>query len=255
MSKWQHLPATMSLVIVTVVCGCRSIESRLIDSDPRTGRLAEAKLQGYPITLKVPTHLRITLYRNHFVEELSNGGLQVVTYQKEPLTTVTYSSQLLETEKIFTVDHRRPAAGQLQYGVNFTEDQYIDSVSSAATEDAIRQSSLALARAATLLRSGSVNPRSESDATRGLSGGAFKSIANDSSTQKRRPEPEELRIGTRSLQPDTAVDSAAGSREPGKPRPEVAIESVIATRIFEVDSPTLELDISAFLVQALPSGN
>ncbi len=254
MGTWQRLQGAMVLVIVAALCGCRSIESRLIDADPRTGRLAEAKLQGYPITLKVPTHLRITLYRNHFIEESRDGGVQVVTYANEPLTTISYASQLLETEKVFTVDHLRPAAGQLHYGINFTADQYIDKVSSAATEDAIRQSSLAMARAATLLRSGSVNPRSQADRTRVLSAGAFKSIASEAVSQQPGVEPSALRIGTRSLPLNSKGDGRNVDEHHAVGQSNTAIESVIATCIFAVDSPTFELDISEFLVQSLPAG-
>lgn len=234
-----------SLLLTIGLSGCKSIQSTFLERNPLSGGTDCIDLDGYPITLKVPTHLRLTLYETTFLEEkpkvgIEANGWEVVTVNGTPLTTTTFTTQLIETEKIFTVDHKRPCAGQNKYGVNFTDDQYIDQMSSALTDDAIRQSGIAVSRAITLLSGRNVEARTSDDATRTLGANAFTSIYGEALTKKVRPTPERMREGTTELPAETA-----GSLETH------SIDNALATEIFETDDPEYELKISDFLRRSL----
>ena len=231
-----------SLLLSLSISGCKSIQTTLLDRHAPSGGTECIDLDGYPITLKIPTHLRLTLYETTFLEEKPKvgtevNGWEIVTVNGTALTTMTFSTQLIETEKIFTLDHKRPCAGQNKYGVNFTDDQYIDQMSSGLTDDAIRQSGIALSRAVTLLAGRNVQARTPDEATRTLASGAFTSIYTDALSKKTRPVPEAMRIGSTELGDSTLKTQS--------------ISNVLATEIFETDDPEFELRVSDFLRKSL----
>lgn len=234
-----------SLLLSIGLAGCKSIQTTFLERNPLSGGTDRIDLEGYPITLKVPTHLRLTLYETTFLEEKPKAGpaangWEVVTVNGTPLTTMTFTTQLIETEKIFTIDHKRPCAGQNKYGVNFTDDQYIDQMSSALTDDAIRQSGIAVSRAVTLLSGRNVQARTDAEATRTLGDKAFTSIYGEALTKNVRPTPERMREGTTELTAATAAGPKTHS-----------IDNALATEIFETDDPEYELKISDFLRRSL----
>lgn len=223
-----------SLLLSIGMAGCRSIESTFIQRNPFTNEIAGTSLDGYPITLKVPTHVRVTLYQNHFLTGTADSWQLIqVEGASGPLSAVSFSTQLVETEKIFTIDHKRPLAGQIQYGVNFTEDQYIDEFSEAATEDALRQSTIAMARTIDILQGGSPGARTDAQRTRTLkdAGLTFDSLYDSTAAPKPRLAPTEAFVG--GFDPDTV---------PGDP-----VSSVLATDLFEIEDPEFDLKVASFL--------
>jgi hypothetical protein len=238
------------LLLLAGLVGCRSIESTFIDREPTTNQVVQTELDGYPITLKVPTHIRITLYENKFLHQpglqkgqsaLQSGdktGWAVIKVDGKPLKSVSYGLLMIDTEKVFLVDHKRPAAGQLKYEVDFTDDQYIDELSSAATEDTIRQASIAASRAIDLLQGANLQDRTNAEATRTLSGSNASFTATSGATNKKRPDREEQFVGTVDLASDATHTKA--------------ISSVLASQVFEVDDPEFELKVSCFLQDSLP---
>lgn len=234
-----------SLLLSIGLAGCKSIQTTFLERNPLSGGTDCIDLDGYPITLKVPTHLRLTLYETTFLEQKSPvnnqaNGWEVITVNGKPMTTTTFTTQLIETEKIFTIDHKRPCAGQNKYGVNFTDDQYIDQMSSALTDDAIRQSGIAVSRAITLLSGRNLQARTPDEATRTLGSNAFTSVYGEALTTKVRPTPESMRSGTTELPTATGNTLETGS-----------IDNALATEIFETDDPEYELKISDFLRRTL----
>lgn len=225
--------------LMCALAGCKSVKSTLLERDIQTNNVVTKELDGYPITLKVPTHIRVTLYENTFVREIKDGvkqsGWKIVEIDGDKLRTVSFSTQLIETERIYTVDHKRPAAGQIKYGVNFTDDQYISQMSSAAVEDTIRQSSIAMSRILSLFQGANVAPRTAADTTRTLADGTFTSILASTKKTTTRPVPEEQSIGTDGTDADSKLKT---------------ISSVLATGLFEVDDPEFELKLACFLEKA-----
>jgi len=221
--------ASITVAIVGLV-GCRSIGTTFFERDTLSQQLTAHKLDGYPITLKVPTHIRVTFYENTFLE-CEDGKWQPVSVGTTPLSSISFGTQLVETEKIFTIDHKRPMAGELKYGVGFTPDQYIDEFSEAAVDDAIRQSSIAVARTIQILSGATTQPRAATDATRILKG-KFNSVFDSKSVAKIRPAPAETFAGLQD------AESVPGG---------IPVKSVVAAELFELDDPEFELKVSEFL--------
>ncbi len=100
-------------VVPTFMNGCSSSRSTLLTrNECNTGWSKVAHLHGTPITLKVPTHLRVYIYQKHYIEQVNIAG--VTRWQPVEMPCVyDFGSEVLYTEKIFTTDFIRPAAGHL----------------------------------------------------------------------------------------------------------------------------------------------
>jgi hypothetical protein len=96
------------------------------------------KLHGVPITLKVPTHVKVYVYETYYLKTVSAGNAQRTERIKLPYTLRDFSQDFIYTEKIFTVDFKRPAAGTFNLRLDMTEDQYIQNVAHDVTDTTIQ---------------------------------------------------------------------------------------------------------------------
>lgn len=96
-------------------------------------------LRGVPITLKVPTHLKVIVFERHFLQKKTVGDTTVVERLKLPFVLRDYHHEFIYTEKIFTVDFKRPAAGFYNLRLDMTDDQYIDQVQHDVTDTTIEE--------------------------------------------------------------------------------------------------------------------
>jgi hypothetical protein len=122
--------------------GCSSVKSQFLSRDPSNTCWEVRKLKGIPITLRVPTHLRVSVIETAF---LKADGTVVHTSRD-------VKHDVVETAKIFTVDPKRPAAGTEKYTADLTDQQYFDSLSSDIQDTTISEVSLALQNVIPLLR-------------------------------------------------------------------------------------------------------
>lgn len=129
----------MALVASPLLLGCSSSRSTLLTRNEfNTGWSKIAHLHGTPITLRVPTHLRVYVYEKHFLENVQVAG--VSHWQKVEMPAVyDFGSETLYTDKIFTTDFIRPAAGMFNLTVDYTEDQYINKVQQDITDETLEQ--------------------------------------------------------------------------------------------------------------------
>src|SRR3954465_10418293 len=95
--------------ILLAVIGCTSMTSTMLTRD-ESNRFWTRKggLKGVPITLKVPTHVQLTVFERYFVVKDPNGHRHRMQL---PYVVRDFSSDFIYTEKIFTVDYKHPAAG------------------------------------------------------------------------------------------------------------------------------------------------
>ena len=122
---------SVALLVVTTSMGCTSISSTLLnrtDNDVFIGNsngepnshCGARPFKGVPITLRVPTHLDVAIKEKIFLRKLSNGNLvRVQTKQRSLFVEPT----VIETDKVFTVDPKRPAAGTLTSTLTWGTDQ------------------------------------------------------------------------------------------------------------------------------------
>lgn len=100
------------MVTLATVTGCSSIKSTMVQRDESNTHWEKQRcLKGVPITLKVPTHLKVYVFDQHFIEKVDVGDRSVIRASKIDVPLRDYSAEIVKTDKIFTVDFKRPGAG------------------------------------------------------------------------------------------------------------------------------------------------
>jgi hypothetical protein len=147
------LPAILLVIFAT---GCRSTNSffmRRFDSDQLAGS-SNGKLgihdnakpfKGVPITLKVPTHVDITIQETIF---LDYNTLDPIVTERRNLKA---AAATVYSDKLFSVDPKRAAAGQTEYTFDMNNEhedvmqrQYFKSISQKITDQTIQDVTAAL---------------------------------------------------------------------------------------------------------------
>ena len=111
------------------ICGCTSISSTLVnrtDSDVFIGNSdgkpssheSATPYKGVPITLRVPTHLDVAIKESIWLDKSGT----TICYVKATNRHLFVETKLVETDKVFTVDVKRPAAGTLTYTLGFGDN-------------------------------------------------------------------------------------------------------------------------------------
>lgn len=95
----------------------------------------KGNLKGVPITLKVPTHVNLTIFELHYMF----AGDGPTRRLKLPFVVRDFSQEFVYNEKIFTVDFKRPAAGLYNLNLDLTDDQYINELQHDITDDTLKQ--------------------------------------------------------------------------------------------------------------------
>lgn len=130
------------LGLVFNAAGCTSISSTFLQrqdddalfgiSNGKAGIHQTARpFKGIPVTLKIPTHLDISVVETLiFVDEPNSGKLTNLPMTKRHLDVVP---EIQVSDKVFTVDLKRPAAGTMDYEIEFQDGkdnpQYFNQVS------------------------------------------------------------------------------------------------------------------------------
>jgi hypothetical protein len=129
-----------------MLVGCNSFSSTLLqrfDDNSFAGQSNGQSLphqqtrpfKGIPITLTVPTHLDVFIDETYFVrltpekaDELLSGKVRFLDVRTE----------VVESEKVFTVDFKRPASGILDLDMTFDqEEQYFQKIASELSDTTI----------------------------------------------------------------------------------------------------------------------
>lgn len=108
--------------ISLIASGCTSISSTMLnrtDNDVFVGNsngepnvhCGARPFKGVPITLRVPTHLDVSIREKIYLRKIEPGGklVRVQTTHRN----LSVEPKIIETDKVFTVDPKRPAAGTL----------------------------------------------------------------------------------------------------------------------------------------------
>ncbi|MEL7496693.1 MAG: hypothetical protein AAFN77_03740 [Planctomycetota bacterium] len=139
--------------LVILLLGCNSISSTMLQrTTDNAGWQVGPCSQGVPITLKVPTHLKVEVREKQMLQllqpEVDEEGFplddeypEVVRIEFDRPLRAVYTD-IIRTDKIFTVDPKRPAAGVLAATLDFqgqyfkqikykNEDKTIEAINSA----------------------------------------------------------------------------------------------------------------------------
>ena len=109
------------LLFLAISTGCTTSRSTMLNrhEDGLFTKNCDVPTRGIPITLKVPTHLDVTIIETYYLEDRSAGETKFADLREVPMNghrNLTVETKTIETEKVFTVDWIRPAAGVLEYG-------------------------------------------------------------------------------------------------------------------------------------------
>lgn len=190
------------IALAAALSGCSSFSSTLVHRAEDNMAWEKRKLHGVPITLKVPTHVRIDVTEKHFfvLNQAKDDKTLVTRLERKaakfPIREVAY--HLIETEKIFTVDLKRPGAGTINAKVDFApDDQYFNEIKTKVVDETIDQV-----------------------------GNLISQVA-----------------------PSGLFGAPTSDAEPGKfvSGRIKELPSVVASKIFEIDSPDFEIQVRAFL--------
>lgn len=119
------------------ITGCTSITSTLLTRDEGNSQWEQVThLKGVPITLKVPTHVKVYIYETIYLETVEVGGIKKTEPLQMPIPIRDFATEFIKTEKIFTVDFKRPAAGSYNLDVSL-EEQYLKEISHDVTDKTI----------------------------------------------------------------------------------------------------------------------
>lgn len=139
----------LAALVLLLQVGCSSFSSTLLHrSEGNCSWERQKPLHGVPITLKVPTHVRVDVAEKHFlvlnhIQKTTNGEMKTVQAvqrrpAKLPLREISY--HMIETEKLFVVDLKRPGAGTMGATVDFnSEQQYFDEIKTRVVDETIAE--------------------------------------------------------------------------------------------------------------------
>ncbi|MCG8650021.1 MAG: hypothetical protein MI861_09315 [Pirellulales bacterium] len=135
MQKWILIAS----VLLMPAGGCTSFSAvHLHRSESNTSWQKKRALHGIPVTLKVPTHLKLDVVENHVL--LLDDSQKLVQRTQAPVALRRVDTSFIETEKIFLVDIKRPGAGELDTTIDLDpESQYFKQIKETLTDETITQ--------------------------------------------------------------------------------------------------------------------
>lgn len=123
------------------VIGCSSSASTVFTrNESNSGWSLVKRVKGIPITVKIPTHVKLYVYEKIFLQEVKAIGDVTEIREIELRVPVRdFAQDFIYSEKIMMVDFKRPAAGAFNLEVDLTEDQYIEKIQHDVTDETIQR--------------------------------------------------------------------------------------------------------------------
>jgi hypothetical protein len=123
------------VIWVTAITGCQSFSTTMLnrrgDNSLQENSNGVAKLflktrpyKGIPITLKVPSHLDVSIKEVYYAG-IKGDRIESLLPDTRLLNVET---EIIKTDKVFTVDFKRPGAGSLDLDLSFNKDQYFSQI-------------------------------------------------------------------------------------------------------------------------------
>ncbi|MEZ6061480.1 MAG: hypothetical protein R3C19_14135 [Planctomycetaceae bacterium] len=226
----KRLPAgTVAAISIAalLVCGCTTARSTMLFRDPGNTQWQQDKTTGYPITLRVPTHIKVEIVEKLYLVDAGSRGVRpAVDEQNNVFRSWDFRTQILETDKVFTVDYKRPVAGTLNYNTNLSPDQSIEVIQNRLADDAIAQIGVAVSNTLQAVTVGGT--QADFSFTNVGSGGTFPT-ATGQNAKGERPS------------------AIANSRDELSGDNILPVTNVVAAKVFAIDDADFELQVHQFL--------
>ena len=108
------------VVVLLTSIGCAAMRTTPVTRQDDDSFCTQCPANGVPVTIKVPTHLKVKIYEQlYFKIDGNTISLQNKDDCKRNLKVATTP---IKTDKVVFVDAKRPAAGQLSYNMEFNTD-------------------------------------------------------------------------------------------------------------------------------------
>jgi len=142
--RWNAPLCAAAMLLVSA--GCTSFSSTVLsrlddgsyvgESNGKPAAMGQARpFKGIPITLKVPTHLDVFIDEVYFVKLEQKRAVEILDRKTRLLQVRT---AIVNSDKVFTVDFKRPASGFLDLDITFEEEeQYFKKIVSQLQDDTI----------------------------------------------------------------------------------------------------------------------
>lgn len=122
-------------LFVSTLSGCASFTSMMMnrDDDDNFSRNSNLPQKGVPVTVKVPTHLKVRIEEEYYI---TKDGVQL--FPEKPIRSVVTG---LDYEgKVFMVDLKRPAVGTIQTDIQIDPNsQYFKAIKGKVVDNTIRE--------------------------------------------------------------------------------------------------------------------
>jgi hypothetical protein len=134
------------MMLASALTGCQSFSTTMLnrrgDNSLQGNSNGVAKLfhktrpyKGIPITLKVPSHLDVSIKEVYYVG-IKGDRIESLLPDTRLLNVET---EIIKTDKVFTVDFKRPGAGSLDLDLAFNKDQYFSQIVSKLDDSTIEE--------------------------------------------------------------------------------------------------------------------
>lgn len=148
---------SLSVLSIVLSSGCTSFSTtvmqRCMNGVFHYNAVCETK--GIPVKLKVPTHIEVIVTEDFFIEKDSKGKFKEIPIVRDSddtteIRSLNVATKVIYTDKVFTVDFKRPAGGTLALGsdsaagVTFDDEQYFQKIQASYTEKTLEDINTAL---------------------------------------------------------------------------------------------------------------
>ncbi len=139
----SHKKYAIGLFCLFLACmGCTTISSTMLNRTGGDSFYRNSRTRGVPIRLAVDSHMDVYIEEQFFLKKTEGkelGKLELVEANL-PGRHLTVRTEIIQSDKIFTVDFVRPGAGTLDYEAKFNKDYYFTNINNQSDDETIRRS-------------------------------------------------------------------------------------------------------------------
>jgi hypothetical protein len=163
--------ALLITAVTAALCGfsgCTSFRTTIVQSTSNGTIIPNApvdKARGIPVKLKVPSHVIVNIYETFFVQKNADDAIpseiQIISFAGQRIRSLNLETSIEYTDKVFTVDFRRPAGGLLGISkLEFDSEQYFRKIEAAYEERTLADINTAIGNISDAISSGTSLPKS-----------------------------------------------------------------------------------------------
>ncbi len=133
----MKLTGKLAFGVAVLLTGCTSMTTTLLNrqDDDSFTRNERCPNRGIPITVLVPTHVKIWIEEEYYIQ--NQGEKLAPLYLDKPVLSVR--TEYDYEEKLFTVDFKRPMSGTIQTDIKIdAQKQYFERIHGKVVDNTIR---------------------------------------------------------------------------------------------------------------------